>query len=261
MSQPSICGDKEALVAYLYDEADPIERERVAAHLAACEACRAEYEGLRSVRVTLADWAPPTRALAFRLVQADQAEETPRAVRWWRRPAWAQAAAAVLVLAAGAAIANLNVSLGNGGVSFRTGWQHPAAVQPMPVAANTAGGAEPWSADLAALEQRLLTEVAARPASVRTSGAPAATARPVALTEAQVRTLVQALISDSEARQRRELALRVAEVQRDVEGQRRADLVRIQDGLGQLGGWTGAEISRQRQTLDYLLRVNSQQIK
>jgi hypothetical protein len=72
---------------------------------------------------------------------------------------------------------------------------------------------------------------------------------------------MRALVAESEQRQQRELALRVAQLQRDFDGQRRADLRRIQDNLGQLGGWTGAEVARQRDVLNYLLRVSSQQIK
>jgi hypothetical protein len=69
------------------------------------------------------------------------------------------------------------------------------------------------------------------------------------------------LLVESEQRQQRELALRVAQLQRDLDGQRVSDLKRIQDNFGQLGGWTGAEVARQRDVLNYLLRVNQQQIK
>ncbi|MBE3095912.1 MAG: zf-HC2 domain-containing protein [Planctomycetes bacterium] len=259
MSQPFTCGDKDTLVAYLYDEADPLERERVAAHLASCEACRTEFEELRSVRTTLADWTPPARALAFRLVQTEQADDAPRRSSW-RIPAWAHAAAAVLVLGVAAGIANLDIRLGTGGVVIRTGWQQ-APAQPAPAATRADGEAQPWAADLTALEQRLLKAVAAQPVSAGVGGATQVAAVPAAVSQDQVRSIVRPLLTESEQRQQRELALRVAELQRDLDGQRRADLVRIQEGFGQLGGWTGAEVTRQRQMLDYLLRVNSQQIK
>jgi anti-sigma factor RsiW len=263
MSQPHICGDKEALVTYLYDEAAPFERERVAVHLAECAACRTEFEELRSVRTTLADWTPPARALAFRLVQAEQGEERPRRA-WWRIPAWAQAAAAVLVLGVAAGIANLEIHVGAGGVVIRTGWQQPptpAAAQPAPAAARAVGAGQPWTADLTALEQRLLKELAAQPVPAMANSSTRAAALPASVSQDQVKTMVRTLLTESEQRQQRELALRVAQLQRDFDGQRRADLVRIQEGFGQLGGWTGAEVTRQRQMLDYLLRVNSQQIK
>ena len=56
MSQPYTCDDKELLVAYLYDEADPADRERVEAHLAECHACREEVDGLRPG--TMVDFLP-----------------------------------------------------------------------------------------------------------------------------------------------------------------------------------------------------------
>jgi hypothetical protein len=37
--------------------------------------------------------------------------------------------------------------------------------------------------------------------------------------------------------------------------QRRADLVRIDQGIGQLEGRTGAEVARQRQMLDLIVRA------
>ena len=37
--------------------------------------------------------------------------------------------------------------------------------------------------------------------------------------------------------------------------QRRADLVRIDQGIGQLEGRTGAEVARQREMLNYIVRA------
>ncbi len=259
MSQLHICGDKDALVSYLYEEVDPIERQRVAEHLAGCQACRTELEELTSVRQALAGWTPPARALAFRLVQAGEAEEVTRR-SWWHVPAWAQVAAAVLVMGVAAAVAHVEVRFGSGGVTIRTGWQQAAAPAQPAAAADPVRGAQPWAADLAALERRLHAQGEA--GRVVTAGQPAAEAgRAAPVTQDQVRAIVRAALADSEQRQQRELALRVAQVQRDFEGQRRADLVRIEESFGQLGGWTGAEVSRQRDMLNYLLRVNSQPIK
>jgi len=66
---------------------------------------------------------------------------------------------------------------------------------------------------------------------------------------------VRALIDESEQRQRRELALRTAEVLRDVDAQRQSDFVRVQRAFGQFEGQTGAEFQRQRQDLNNLIRV------
>jgi hypothetical protein len=66
------------------------------------------------------------------------------------------------------------------------------------------------------------------------------------------------LIEQSERRQKQELAMRLAQFGRDLEVQRRSDLVRINQGFGQFEGRAGAEIARQRQMLDYIMRVSAQ---
>ena len=67
---------------------------------------------------------------------------------------------------------------------------------------------------------------------------------------------VRALIEQSENRQRRELALRLSQVAREVDTQHRADLVRIQQNLGAIEMETGAQIDQQRQLVDYLVRTS-----
>ena len=58
---------------------------------------------------------------------------------------------------------------------------------------------------------------------------------------------VRALVDESEKRQQRELALRVAEVLRDVNAQRQADLVKIDRSLGAVQNNLGVEVMKQRQ--------------
>jgi hypothetical protein len=67
---------------------------------------------------------------------------------------------------------------------------------------------------------------------------------------------VKQLIAASETRTQREMALRMAEVLRDVDTQRRADMRRVADGLGVLEGRTGAAVAQQREMMNYLLRVS-----
>jgi hypothetical protein len=67
---------------------------------------------------------------------------------------------------------------------------------------------------------------------------------------------VKELIAASETRTQREMALRLAEVVRDVDAQRRADMRRVADGLGVLEGRTGAAVAQQREMMNYLLRVS-----
>ena len=57
---------------------------------------------------------------------------------------------------------------------------------------------------------------------------------------------VRALVDESEQRQQRELALRVAEVLRDVNAQRQADLVKIDRSLGVVQNNLGVEVMKQR---------------
>ena len=70
---------------------------------------------------------------------------------------------------------------------------------------------------------------------------------------------VRSLLDESEKRQQRELALRVAEVLRDVNAQRQADLVKIDRSLGQMNNDLGVQVLQQRQSLNYLMRVNQRQ--
>ena len=70
---------------------------------------------------------------------------------------------------------------------------------------------------------------------------------------------VRALIDESEKRQQRELALRVAQVLRDVNVQRQVDLSNIDRNLGVIQNKTGVEILRQREIVNYLMRVSQRQ--
>jgi hypothetical protein len=79
-----------------------------------------------------------------------------------------------------------------------------------------------------------------------------------AASEEQILGRVRTLIEESERRQQRELALRTAQVVRDFDSQRQADLAQIQSSFGQIEGLTGAEVREQRQMLDYLIRVSQQ---
>ena len=69
---------------------------------------------------------------------------------------------------------------------------------------------------------------------------------------------VRALIQESERRQQRELALRVAEVARDAQTQRQADLVKIDRSLGLIQSRTGVEVMRTQQQLNSLAQRVSQ---
>jgi hypothetical protein len=251
MKQQGMCLDKESLIAYLYGECDETERQHAEDHLAGCASCAREVRDLRSVRTTLRQWEPAGEVPGFRLVQDEPAPVTRRA--WWRLPAWAQAIAAVMVLSAGAAVANLEVRYGSDGLVLRTGWQREPPARPAPIQASAPAADAAWKTDLSALERRLREEFAA-PTSIRNTPAPAGLSPGGEQLLARVRQIVQ----ESEQRQRRELGMRIAEVLRDVDVQRRADLVRIENGLGALENRTGLEVAQQRQML---MRLVSQTVR
>ena len=257
MTETFTCDDKEQLVAYLYDDVDGITRRRIEDHLRLCAACAAEVDGLVGVRRELATWTPPEAALGLRIAAADSqpaAAALPQPSRWQGVPAWAQAAAAVLVLAAGLSIANLQVHYGADGLVVTTGWMGATSAAPNP-AANVAVKTETpdWKPALTALEESLRQEI--REVHAANAAAPA----PVAARGSDVSLQrVADLIEQSERRQKQELALRLVQFGRDLEVQRRTDLVRINQGFGQFEGRAGAEIARQRQMLDYIMRVSAQ---
>jgi hypothetical protein len=256
------CDDTHRLVTHLYGESSPEERAAVESHLATCAACAAEYAGLQDVRVQLAGWQPPEVDLGVRMPRASDgataaAPAPPRTRRVLALPAWAQAAAAVLLLSAGAAIANLEIRYGNDGVTIRTGWRQdagrgaPPAATPAASPVQAAVHDDAWKAALAESEKRLRAEFAAQ----RTVSPQPLLTRTGATSDDVLRQ-VRALIDESERRQQHELALRVAQMTADVESQRRADLVRIEQNMGQIEGMTGAEAARQRELLNYLVRVS-----
>jgi anti-sigma factor RsiW len=265
MNRLDICTDKTLLVTYLYGECDEAARRVVDTHLAVCQACAAELLELRSTRGELADWEVPERALGFRIVSEQHATvaDAPAPVPVRRSatlPWWLQTAAAVLLLSAGAGLAQIEVRYGSEGVVIRTGW----STAPAPAAASAAvdGRAAPWLGDLAALEERIRhdrstaspSDVAAVPAS---GGAVDPESGAGSRDEALLRR-VQALIDRSEQKQQRELAVRLADVVRDVDTQRRADQVRVQQTFGQLEGQTGVAVQQNRELLNYLVRVSQQ---
>ena len=255
MSETFTCGDHGALVSYLYDECAPNERRAISAHVAICRECAEELTSLGATREQLAMWTPPAAQLGFRIVSEVPRPNVLRPLnpRWWQKPmpAWAQAAAAALIFATGVTLGALR------GVTSPAdrGPTGPVAQQPnATLAANTTSVTK---ADLAALEQRLRSELSqgrSTSSTVSTSN----TSGPAAVAPGDARLLerVRAMIQDSELRQQRELALRTAEVVRDFDAQRKDDLSRIERTMGQMDGTTGVEVAQQRQMLNYLMRVS-----
>ena len=250
------CDEKDRLVGYLYDECSAAERSAVEAHLARCVVCAAELEGLKDVRTHLAGWNAPRTDLGFRITR----EPVPPVAshRTWTLPAWVQAAAAVLVLAAGAGLANLQIEYGSGGVTLRTGWAN--ARQDVPATAGRPAPQLATAEQLRELEQRMraaLTATQSAGAAPATSPAGTSAPRTTAAGSPDVAQQVRAILADSEERQRKEFAFRLAQAVRDLESQRSADLVRIDQNLRQLEGVTGEQVQGQHEMMNYLRRVSS----
>jgi hypothetical protein len=267
-------GRDEAIVAFLYDEREtgPTASNGFDAHLRTCAQCQSDLGALRGVRAQLARWSPPEPSFAIHNPSAlDHPQSNVRNPHWWRAmPAWAQVAAALLFLGVSAGIANLDVQYNQSGLSIRTGWSptpRPAAAPvasersaPTPVVqrADPAKDA-PWRADIAALERQLKSEIrtaqtSAAAASVRTVSASAV--------DADVTRRVQAIVAESEKRQQRELALRLAELARDVTAQRQADMVKIDRTLGLVQNNVGIEVMKTREKMnqmDLIYRASQRQ--
>lgn len=267
------CPDKEALVAFLYGEVDQQENERLAEHIRACAECGSEMEALEEARGSLTTWEAPELSRGFELVPRPAAP-TSAGPSW--RASLGYAAAAALVLGVSAGIANLDVRYGSEGWAVRTGWSRdeaagtsvrpearsvsPASMSSAVVSPVSSGAEDAWRTELAALESRLRSELGgggsslphASPAPVPASvvdGRAASAAVPIEWLQR-----VQRLVDESEVRQQQNLALRIAEVSRDFELHRRADLVEVQQGLGQLG----IDATQHKQMWDYFRRVSEE---
>ena len=148
----------ERLLDYLYDELSADERKAFEIHVHDCSACRSELAALGSTRHALALWSPPDPELGFRIVRKEETPP-PRRAFWNISPQWGLAAAAVLLLSVGAAIANLEVRYGSEGFVVRTGWGRSTA--PAPAVANevsavpVAASSEEWKESLRLLDARL----------------------------------------------------------------------------------------------------------
>jgi hypothetical protein len=165
-------------------------------------------------------------------------------------PAWAQVAAALFVLGVSATIANLDVRYDRSGLTIRTGWSTPRAAALAPV------NAAPWRAELTALENQLRSEMKVSQAVVTAASAPAPQA---AMSDAEFRRRVRVLLDESERKQETELAFRLVQFQSDITAQRQADLTKINQNLGFIQRDTRGELLKQREGMNYLLKVSQKQ--
>jgi len=260
----SVCtyaGDRdEALVTFLYDDDSSVNGQRAAfaAHVAVCAVCREELDALRGVRTQLGRWTPPEPNFVIHQSISHQQPAVGNSA-WWRTiPAWAQVAAALLFLGVAAGIANLDVHYDQQGLTVRTGWSRDARTN-VSVASAGPSAAAPWKADLTALEQQLRADI--RVARTSTASAPAAAMQPQTVSaqhtgDADLMRRLRAMVDDSEKRQQRELALRIAELLRDVNVQRQSDLAKVNRALGAVENNLGVEVLKTRQQVNLMYRAS-----
>ena len=244
-----IADNHDALLDYLYEEGDPAERLTIARHLQECAACSVAVLEFQNVRGMLSDWSPPTADLGFRIVQDNVQDneqslsESPehRARGGWLR-AWRpgpyggmlQAAAAVVVFAAGMAVSQLTVDYGNGALTVRTRSAVPAANVrnasiPLPPQQSSPTA---WPGQIDEIERELRARLELQNASSDDTE--------------RLLQRVRAMIDQSEQRQQQLLALRLSQVAREVDTQHQVDLQKIQQDFGK----------QQEATMDYLVRTS-----
>jgi hypothetical protein len=241
--------NKDLLLEYLYDELPASDRLNVDRHLASCADCREEVNGLRGTRTHLASWAPPEPDLGFHVIRGAARVAPP--ARWWgRSPAWGLAAAAVITLAVSAAIANVEVRAGSDGIVVRTGWNRATTAEPVVLS----NGVAP--SEMARVEARV-QELESR-LSTRQGGVVAASASVSRMSDAEIVRLVRQQVSESEQRQRGDLAHRILQVSRDVEVARRSDVDRLLTALRQQQGTIYDTSQRQKALEDHFMRVGLQ---
>jgi anti-sigma factor RsiW len=270
MSEVFRCEDKDTLVAYLYGEVDADVRREVERHLRTCAACTRETAGLQAVRDDLQLWMPPEPELGFGIVQKPAVAPPARVLtspRWAALsalPAWAQVAAAAMLVAAAAAIANVQVRSTSDGFVVTTGWMQSS--EPVATAPPVAPDESQLRAEFVRLEERLRgelqeqvrSEVGAQQLAIRNALAstPSATGG-----DAVVLRRVQSMIDASEERQRQEMALRFAQAERTWNVRWTNDRATLNRQLGTLQGRTMAVQAGQQEIMNSirLQRVSAPQ--
>ncbi|HEY7498682.1 MAG TPA: zf-HC2 domain-containing protein [Vicinamibacterales bacterium] len=244
--------DKELLIGYLYGELRLSDRDAFERHLGACAECRSEVEGLSGTRAQLQSWTPPSPELGFEIVRGPQRPPA-AAKRWGLSPAWGLAAAAMLVGAVSAAIANVEVTVGSSGVKLRTGWNRVSDARPASTdAAAASAELQRVSARMRDLENRLASIAST------TIAAPATAAPPGRMSDAELIRAMRTMIDQSEERQQGVLARQILRVNQDMETARRTDFDRLRQGIQQVQGTAFEVYQRQKAFEEHVVRVGMQ---
>ncbi len=221
---------REELIGYLYDDVDAGKKTGIESHLNTCPSCARAMEELKRTSNLMRNWADedPTASLIF----------VPERHPWWKCiiPDWLSAgnrrwlapglslglAAVILVLAAFNFEAKYN---GQGGVLVKL--QFPFVSQSRRAEA----------ADEAPLTRAELVQV-----------------------QRQSLAVIQEWIDEGHQRQRVELGLILDQFARDLEVQRRRDLLLVGQGLREIDGATESRFMQTEDLLHHLLAVTYAQL-
>ena len=186
---------------------------------------------LSATRRTLAEWTPPELALGFRITREDEprpAKVLEPKIAWWRAPlpAWAQAAAALLIFGVGLSVGAARNSAPEQAVT-------PQRASVAPVAAQPAARRPRNRRHRRCHETISRNSSSGSRRSSRRSG-PRVRATPVAArgSDDALMAQVKALIEQSEESQRRDFTLRMVELAGNFETQRRVDLASVRQQIG-----------------------------
>ena len=218
---------RELLVGDVYDEIEPPDRARLAAHLERCPDCREEVESLRGTRRALrAAFAAVPSAPPSTLVLM------PRRPALASRPLWLAAAAALVGLAA-LALARAEISFGPQGTSVSLRLSGPAPVDSPAQAA-------------------LPGEVVAALARLEARGA-----------EERQRLLraVSEELDRRDAADRGERQASLARLVDELDRRRAQDLGYLLSRMGTLEERTGEEVARTQQILQYAMATGAERAR
>jgi len=249
-----MCDRKEQLIGFLYRELDQSEAHEFEQHLLTCAECRMELGDLRSTRGQIAAWTPPEPDLGFHIIRG-AARPAPPARVFRISPAWGLAAAAMLVIAIGAAIAHLEVRVGGGqGFVVRTGWSRTDTAADARVDDSGVQTVD-WKQESKRLDERLRA-MEQMLASNRSGAVQSASAT---MTDEAMLQRVRDMLDQSETKQQRMLAARLTEMTREYDARRRIDLVAIDQGMNRLQNTSGAEVRQYRDLIQRMYRATAYQ--
>jgi putative zinc finger protein len=189
------CDLHEALVAYLYEESTAGERSRVEAHLAECAACKQELAGFERVRGMLQQWQlddlPVVRIETAKALHRSALEVLKEL--FTVMPLWTKVAGAVATALLVFAVLGTEVSIGRNGFSMRADVLRSGGQQ-----AINAG-----SPEQASVEQL----------------------------RAEMKTIVNTMILESERQQKEELKAQLVSFETQLQNMHSADLARLASNI------------------------------